>query len=73
MTEKTREWEKVELPCPEGEPHVANLLVERTPDGEGIVIKRMHCDNPKFHDMNHANWDCRWSCWEKLAKEAEGG
>jgi hypothetical protein len=71
--EPTREWETHVLPCPEGEDHTATLRVEREIEDGKPVIKSVSCDNPKFHDMNHANWDCRWSCWEKLAKEIEEG
>ena len=70
MTE-SREWETRTLQCPEGEDHTAMLLVERQKDGDALVIKSISCDNPRLCDMDHATWDCRWSCWGKLAEELE--
>jgi hypothetical protein len=58
-----RRWEVRKIDCPE-QTHVASLVIEWDHGDRRAVIKSICCDNPRFHDLN--NWDCQWSCWEKL-------
>jgi hypothetical protein len=55
-------WTTEKVKCPEGD-HEARLLIELAPDGSGEV-KGISCDNPEFAGLD--NWDCKWSCWEKM-------
>lgn len=66
--DKTR-WEEKQVRCPEGK-HTANLLIEWSQEGGQPVLKGISCDNPRLSDLD--NWDCRWSCWEKIQRQLLG-
>jgi len=55
-------WTMERIRCPEGD-YEARLLLEWDAEGKGI-LKGISCDNPKFAGLD--NWDCAWSCWEKV-------
>lgn len=55
-------WTTETVKCPEGD-HEAHLLLEWDEEGKG-VLKGISCDNPNFAGLD--NWDCEWSCWEKM-------
>jgi hypothetical protein len=51
------------------EQRTAKLLVEwQEKDGER-VLKSVSCDHPRFGDID--NWDCHWTCWEAVKKNAK--
>jgi len=59
-------WVTKRVKCPEGD-YEAHLLIEK----EGGEIMGISCDNPRFFDLD--NWDCRWSCWERIKEALEAG
>ncbi len=65
-----RHWDVREFDCRE-QKRAAGLVIEWENRGGRDVIKSICCDNPKFYDLN--NWDCRWSCWDKLERSGRKG
>ncbi len=55
-------WTMEKIKCPEGD-YEARLLLEWDEEGKG-TLKGISCDNPRFAGLD--NWDCTWSCWEKM-------
>jgi hypothetical protein len=68
MATKPR-WETRRVKCPEGE-GTAELLVEWSEEGGQPVLRSVSCENPRLADID--NWDCKWSCWERLQAELSG-
>ena len=66
MAEKSR-WVKRCLKCPEGD-YEAELLVELRDEKGEEAVRSIQCNNPRLAGLD--NWDCKWSCWEKL-RESE--
>jgi hypothetical protein len=64
--EKESSWETRQMKCPE-EGRMANLLIEWRDEEGKTVLKSLGCDNPRLRDLD--NWECQWSCWEKIAGE----
>ena len=62
--EKQPKYEKRVVKCAEGD-HIATLFIEWAEEAGKPVIHSITCDNPRLRDLD--NWDCRWSCWEKIA------
>lgn len=61
-SETKPKWKTENVKCPEGG-YEARLLIELDREGAG-KIKGISCDNPRFAGLD--NWDCRWSCWDKI-------
>jgi hypothetical protein len=59
------EWTTARVKCPEGN-YEARLLLEWDSEGNE-VLKGISCDNPQFAGLD--NWDCKWSCWQKMKSE----
>ena len=62
MTERSK-WITRKMKCPEGD-YKAELLVELWQEEGDEMVKSIHCNNPRLSGLD--NWDCRWSCWEKI-------
>jgi hypothetical protein len=60
--------EILEMDCAE-EGRRARLMVEWVEVNGERRLKGVQCDNPRFEDL--ANWQCEWSCWEKVKKLKE--
>lgn len=65
MTDKSK-WVRRKIKCPE-ENREANLLIEWRVEKGKKVLTGISCDNPKLSDLD--NWDCKWSCWEKISRK----
>jgi hypothetical protein len=61
-------WETRQIECPEEECRT-NLLLTWDDSGARPLLRGVHCDNPRLRDLD--NWECRWSCWDRIAPEQE--
>lgn len=64
VKKSSRETRQVK--CPE-EDRMASLLLEWHDEKGKQVLNSVVCDNPRLRDLD--NWECEWSCWEKVAAE----
>jgi hypothetical protein len=65
---RTTRWETRRVQCPEGK-REAELFIEWGEERGTAVVKSVSCDNPRLADLD--NWDCHWSCWEKITSEID--
>ncbi len=65
MSRKLR-WETRRVKCPEVG-REAHLFIEWRQEKGKILLNSISCDNPRLRDLD--NWDCRWSCWDGIARE----
>ena len=68
MSEK-KTVETIELECSE-EQRTARLMIEWTEEDGTRKLTGVQCDNPRLQTLD--NWQCEWSCWEKVKRELEG-
>ena len=65
-----RQWDVRKFECRE-QKRTAGLVIEWEKSAGRAKIKSICCDNPRFYDLN--NWDCKWSCWERIEKSGSKG
>jgi hypothetical protein len=59
--------ETMEIQCAEEDRKAALLVTWEQVDGERRLVG-VECDHPHFRDLD--NWQCHWSCWERVRKQA---
>jgi hypothetical protein len=64
--DRKSKWVRRRIKCPEVG-RDADLLVELLEENGAEVVNSISCDNPRLADLD--NWDCEWSCWDKVAKK----
>ena len=63
-------WQMLDMTCPEEGCPGARLLLEWKETQGKLTLSGVSCDNPRLKDLD--NWECRWSCWEEVARAAKG-
>ena len=51
----------------EEENRQASLFIEWTEKDGEKTLRSVSCDHPKLEELG--TWECRWSCWKKIADE----